>query len=102
MIGDDSAEEFGGGVFVGLEERHGFVEFAAEGGFRVVLGGGLEVEDWCAVWLVGADIRKVVEEPVGAGFGKGLVDGGFGDGEMLESGLVVDGAGVHSFYELHD
>lgn len=33
LEGDDLAEELGGGVLARLEEGHGFVEFAAVGGF---------------------------------------------------------------------
>lgn len=102
LIGDDLAEEFGGGVFVGLEERHGFVEFAAEGGFRVVLGSWFEAEDWGVVGLVSADVRKVVDKPSCAGFGEGLINGGFVEREIFESGLVIDRASVHGLYELHD
>lgn len=96
------AEEFGGGVFVGLEEGHRFVEFAAESGFCIVLGDWFEAEDWGAVGLAGADARKVVDKPSCAGFGEGLINGGLVEREIFESGLVIDRAGVHGLYELHD
>lgn len=99
---DDLAKELGGGVCFGLKEGHGFIEFAAEGGFGVVLRGGFEVEDWGAVGLVGADVGEVIEEPSRAGLGKGLINCEFVEGEVFESGLVIDRPGVHSFGELHD
>ncbi len=102
MISDDLAEEFGGGVFIRLEEGHGLVEFAAEGGFRVVLGSWFEAEDWGAVGLAGADVRKVVDKPSCASFGEGLINGGLIEGKIFESSLVIDRASVHGPYELHD
>lgn len=96
------AKELGGGVFFGLEEGHGFIEFAAEGGFGVVLGRGFEAENRGAVGLVGADVGEVIEEPSCAGFGKGLINCEFVEREIFESGLVIDGAGVHSLGEFHD
>lgn len=102
LVGDDLAKEFGGGVFFGLEEGHGFVEFAAEGGFGAILRRGFEAKNWGAVGLVSADVFKIVEKPSRAGLGKRLIDCKFVEGEIFESSLVIDGSGVHSLGEFHD
>lgn len=92
LIGDDLTVDFGGGILVGLQERHFFGEFSSESGLGVVL--------WSRGEL--ADLRQMIGDPAGASGGEGMINLGFIEGEMLEGGLMIDGAGVHFFDELHD
>lgn len=90
LVGDDLAEDEVGGVALGVELAHGFIELGGVGGVGVVLG------DRC---------REMIEmfgEPGGAGRGEGLVDCGFIKGEVGQGGLVVDGAGVKAAGEFHN
>ena len=82
LVGDDLAKDEVGGVAFGVELAQGFIKFGGVGGVGVVLGGRRgEVIEMCG-------------EPSGTGRGESLVNRGFIKGEVGQSGLVVDGAGV--------
>lgn len=92
LVGDDLAEDLGGGVRFGVKQRVVFAEFGGESGFSVVLRKGRH----------SADLAEICDEPFGASGGKSLIDGGFVEGKIGEGGLVIDGAGIHSLGKLHD
>ena len=90
LVGDDLAEDEVGGVALGVELTHGFIEFGGVGGVGVVLG------DRCR------EMIEMLGEPGGAGRGESLVDRGFVKGEVGQGGLVVDGTGVKAAGEFHN
>ncbi len=64
LVGDDLAENLLGGVGLGVELGHRFVEFAGESGGGIVLRSGGEA----------ADVAKIFNKPLGTAVRKGAID----------------------------